>query len=223
MCACGAGWTSSRSYALNSANQDAGGFHITGFADSDLLFVSIGLVQVPAGTTMRLATTTGLTASTGYVLADPFTRISFTATKANANAALSALKLNTGSVPGPLQVSVSATLIDAGYLYLPTNGHFYRCVHPFARICTHLHAGWRRRENIDCQSYVRRMAFVQTIMSNACMWRHHSQRPHCTQRLLCTCTAGLHHGRRASQATTHLTRSKALRRARHTKGSKVTW
>ena len=140
VCACDAGWTSSRSYALNTSNQDAGGFHITGFGDNDTLLVSIGLVQVPTGTTMRLATTTGLNASTGYVLANPFTRISFTATKANANAALAALKLDAGSVPGTLQVSVSATFADAGYLYLPTNGHFYKCVRPFtwrARICTH--------------------------------------------------------------------------------------
>ena len=100
-----------------------------------MLLVSIALANAPAGASLRLAATTGLTASTGYDINAAFSRISFTASKVDANLALAALKLNTGGATGTLQISVSATINDDGYLYLPTVGHFYLCA--FALSCIH--------------------------------------------------------------------------------------
>lgn len=117
---------SARSYSTNTANQDASGFSVTGFGSSENLLISIGLINQPTGTTLRLAYTSGVTASTGYNLTSNFTRISFTGTQANVNAVLASLQVSTGSVAGNITISVSGTVNPVGYYYLPTNGHFYR-------------------------------------------------------------------------------------------------
>jgi hypothetical protein len=114
------------SYPQSTANQVVGGFSVNGFNPSSTLLITIGLVNPPSGTTLRLNTTTGVTASTGYSLAPNFTRISFTGTMANVNNVLSSLRLNTGSVPGNVYIAVTATENPVGFFYLPTNGHFYR-------------------------------------------------------------------------------------------------
>ena len=87
------------SYPQSTANQVVSGFSVNGFNPSSTLLITIGLVNPPSGTTLRLNTTAGVTASTGYSLASNFTRISFTGTMANVNNILSSLRLNTGSVP----------------------------------------------------------------------------------------------------------------------------
>lgn len=114
------------SYPQNTTNQVVSGFSVTGFNTSSTLLITIGLVNPPAGTTLRLNTTTGVTASTGYNLTTNFTRISFTGTMANVNTVLASLRLNTGATPGNVYIAVTATENPAGYFYLPTNGHFYR-------------------------------------------------------------------------------------------------
>jgi hypothetical protein len=114
------------SYAQSTANQIASGFSISGFNTSSTLLITIGLVNPPSGTTLRLNTTTGVSASIGYTLTSNFTRISFTGTQANINTVLSSLRVNTGSVPGNVYIAVTATENPTGYFYLPTNGHFYR-------------------------------------------------------------------------------------------------
>jgi hypothetical protein len=114
------------SYSQSTANQTASGFSVSGFNSTSTLLVTIGLVNPPSGTSLRLATTSGITASTGYNLTSNFTRISFTGTQANVNTVLSSLKINTGSVPGNVYIAVTATENPVGYFYLPTNGHFYR-------------------------------------------------------------------------------------------------
>ena len=114
------------SYPQSTTNQTVSGFSVDGFNSTATLLVTIGLVNPPSGTTLRLATTSGVTASTGYNLTSNFTRISFTGTQANVNSVLSSLRLNTGSVPGNVYIAVTATVNPAGYFYLPTNGHFYR-------------------------------------------------------------------------------------------------
>jgi hypothetical protein len=117
---------SASSYAQSTTNQSVSGFSVSGFNTSSTLLVTIGLVNPPSGTTLRLATTSGITASTGYSLTSNFTRISFTGTQANINTVLSSLRLNTGSVPGNVYIAVTATVNPTGFFYLPSNGHFYR-------------------------------------------------------------------------------------------------
>jgi hypothetical protein len=114
------------SYAQSTSNQVASGFSISGFNTSATLLITIGLVNPPSGTTLRLNTTTGVTASIGYTLTSNFTRISFTGTQTNINTVLASLRVNTGSVPGNVYIAVTATENPTGYFYLPTNGHFYR-------------------------------------------------------------------------------------------------
>jgi hypothetical protein len=114
------------SYTQNTSNQIVSGFSVSGFNAAASLLITVGLVNPPAGTTLRFNTTAGVTASTGYTISSNFTRISFTGTLANVNAVLSSLRLNTGSVPGNVYIAVTATENPVGYFYLPTNGHFYR-------------------------------------------------------------------------------------------------
>ena len=188
-CTCDAGWTSSRSYALSTSNQDASGFHINGFSDGDMLLVSIALANAPAGASLRLAATSGLTASTGYNINAAFSRISFTASKANANLALAALKLSTGGAAGTLQISVSATINDPGFLYLPTVGHYYACVHALAlHALEHARSAWRRRQPMHG--------------ATLCVAPTRSRKRGTPVHYSCACTAGLQRGRRASPAAT---------------------
>ena len=114
------------SYTQNTSNQIVSGFSVSGFNAASSLLITVGLVNPPAGTSLRFNTTAGVTASTGYTISSNFTRISFTGTLANVNAVLSSLRLNTGSVPGNVYIAVTATENPVGYFYLPTNGHFYR-------------------------------------------------------------------------------------------------
>ena len=114
------------SYPQSTSNQIVNGFSVNGFNASSTLLITIGLVNPPSGTTLRLNTTAGVTASTGYSLTSNFTRISFTGTMSNVNNVISSLRLNTGSVPGNVYIAVTATENPVGYFYLPSNGHFYR-------------------------------------------------------------------------------------------------
>jgi hypothetical protein len=114
------------SYTQNTSNQIVSGFSVSGFNAASSLLITVGLVNPPAGTTLRFNTTAGVTASTGYAMSSNFTRISFTGTLANVNAVLASLRLNTGSTPGNVYIAVTATENPVGFFYLPTNGHFYR-------------------------------------------------------------------------------------------------
>ena len=96
-------------YPQSTANQQVSGFSVSGFNSTATLLVTVGLVNPPSGTTLRLNTTSGVTASTGYSLASNFTRISFTGTQANINTVLASLRLNTGSIPGNVYIAVTAT------------------------------------------------------------------------------------------------------------------
>ena len=115
-----------KSFAINTANQDASGFSLSGFNSTATLLCAIGLPQAPAGTTFYLSTTTGLTPASGYTMTGNKTRLAFTGTMANINAALATLKVNTNATAGNIQISVSATVNPTGYFYNPSNGHFYR-------------------------------------------------------------------------------------------------
>ena len=117
---------SASSYSQNTTNQLVSGFSLSNFNLSSTLLVTIGLVNPPIGTTLRLNVTSNVTASTGYSLTSNFTRVSFTGTQANINTVLSSLRINTGSAPGNVYIAVTATVNPAGYFYFPPNGHFYR-------------------------------------------------------------------------------------------------
>ena len=117
---------SATTYSQSTANQSASGFSVSGFNSTATLLVTIGLVNPPSGTTLKLTNTSGVSASTGYNLTSNFTRISFTGTQSNVNTVLSSLLVNTGSVPGNVYIAVTATENPTGYYYLPSNGHFYR-------------------------------------------------------------------------------------------------
>ncbi len=115
-----------KSFILNSTGQDASGFSLSGFNSTETLLCAIGLPTAPSGTTFYMTITTGLTAASGYTMSGNKTRLAFTGTMTNINAALATLKINTTGTSGAIQISVSATVNPVGYYYLPTNGHFYR-------------------------------------------------------------------------------------------------
>ncbi len=115
-----------KSFILNTTAQDANGFSLSGFSSTSTLLCAIGLPTAPAGTTFYLTTTTGLTPASGYTMSGNKTRLAFTGTMANINAALATLKINTSATAGNVQISVSATINPTGYFYNPSNGHFYR-------------------------------------------------------------------------------------------------
>jgi len=115
-----------KSFTINTTNQDASGFSLSGFNSTATLLCAIGLPTAPSGTTFYISTTTGLTAASGFTLSGNKTRLVFTGTMANINTALATLKVNTTATTGNIQISVSATVNPTGYFYNPTNGHFYR-------------------------------------------------------------------------------------------------
>lgn len=115
-----------RKFELNLTGQACSGFVLNGFTSTDILLASIGFINPPSGTTFSLTTTTGLTTSSGFTLSGNKSKLVFTGTQANINAALATLKINTGTVAGSVQVSVSATINPTGFYYNPINGHFYK-------------------------------------------------------------------------------------------------
>ncbi len=116
----------SKSFLPSTSGQDASGFSLNGFSSTATLLASISLVNPPSGTTFNLATTTGLTAASGFTLPGNKTRLVVTGTMANINTALASLKVNTSSVKGNIVLSVAATVNPTGFFYNGTNGHFYR-------------------------------------------------------------------------------------------------
>jgi gliding motility-associated-like protein len=114
-------------FPLNSSNQDPGDFSLVNFPNSTLL-ASIGLVNPPTGASFSVGTTTGLTLSTGYSSWTGLTRVSFTGSQAQINAALASMTVTTGSSAGDIKISVSATVNDNTVSYNPVNGHFYKPV-----------------------------------------------------------------------------------------------
>jgi hypothetical protein len=117
-----------RKFELNLSGQACSGFVLNGFTSTDILLASIGFINPPSGTTFSLTTTTGLSPASGFTLSGNKSKLVFTGTMANINAALATLKINTGSVAGSVQVSVSATINPTGFYYNPINGHFYKPV-----------------------------------------------------------------------------------------------
>jgi len=116
---------SAPTFASNTSGQDPGNFVISNFDASATLSVSIGFVDPPSGTSFALPVTTGLTAGSGYTLSGNKTQITFTGTQANANAALAAMTVSTGSSTGNVVMRVSASVDRANTYYNPINGNYY--------------------------------------------------------------------------------------------------
>ena len=115
-----------KSFILNTANQDASGFSLSGFNSTSTLLCAIGLPQAPSGTTFNMTRFDGLTPASGFNFSGNKTRLVFTGTMANINIALATLRVNTTATAGNIQISVSATVNPTGFFYNPNNGHFYR-------------------------------------------------------------------------------------------------
>ncbi len=115
-------------FALSTANQDPGDFSLSGFSGSATLLCAVGLVNPPSGVSFNFTVNSGLTLTTGYTSWTGLTRISFTGTQANINAALASLRVSTGAVAGNINLSVSATVNESGMFYNPVNAHYYKAV-----------------------------------------------------------------------------------------------
>ena len=115
-------------FASNTSGQEPGNFIIANFDASATLSISIGFVDPPTGTSFALPTTTGLTAGFGYNFSGNKTQISFTGTQANANTALAAMTVTTGSNTGNVTVRVSASISTANVYFNPINGNYYEFV-----------------------------------------------------------------------------------------------
>jgi len=115
-------------FSKNSANQEPGDFVIAHFGAGSQLLVSVDFVDPPTGTSFVFPTTTGLTAGYGYNFAGTNTQISFTATQADANTALAAMTVTTGSSSGKVTLRVSASLSTANVYFNPVNRHYYEYV-----------------------------------------------------------------------------------------------
>jgi hypothetical protein len=148
-----------KSFTVNTANQDASGFSLSGFNSTATLLCAIGLPTAPSGTTFYISTTTGLTAASGFTLSGNKTRLVFTGTMANINTALATLKVNTTATAGNVQISVSATVNPTGYFYNPSNGHFYR---PISTGATYTNA----RTLSSQQTFKGQQGYLVTITSS---------------------------------------------------------
>ena len=116
---------SAPTFASNTSGQEPGDFVISNFDASATLSVSIGFVDPPSGTSFALPTTTGLTAGSGYNFTGNKTQITFTGTQANANTALAAMTVTTGTSTGNVTIRVTASVDRANTYYNPINGNYY--------------------------------------------------------------------------------------------------
>ena len=117
-----------KSFVVSTTGQDASGFELTGFSATSTLLTSISLINPPTGTTFYLNDTRGLVAASGFTLSGNKTRLVVTGTMASINTALAALKINTGTITGDINISVAATVNQSGFYFNGVNGHFYKPV-----------------------------------------------------------------------------------------------
>ena len=118
---------SATSFPQSTSNQVVSGFSVTGFNSTSTLLITIGLVNPPSGTTLRLNTTTGATASTGYNLTSNFTRISFTGTQAFVNNEINSTYTQTTATNAAGVGAFNSVLTYAGTAAF-SNGRVYSVV-----------------------------------------------------------------------------------------------
>jgi outer membrane protein OmpA-like peptidoglycan-associated protein len=100
------------------------GVSVNGAGNTDIVNVTI---STTVGS-LTLPTTSGLTAANAYTFAGPI--VSFTGLQSDVNTDLASLTLTTSgaSISTPATVSVSAYVDQPGFIYSPSNQHFYKYV-----------------------------------------------------------------------------------------------
>jgi hypothetical protein len=116
-------------YVSASATTNITGLSVGGLAAGSTYQVALSLSPIPTGASLKLPTTTGLTASYGFTAGsntfNSFTAITFTGPLASVNTALAALQFVSGATTGSPIVQVTVSSLDTNYALNGYNGHFY--------------------------------------------------------------------------------------------------
>ena len=116
-------------YVSASATTNITGLSVGGLAAGSTYQVALSLSPIPTGATLKLPTTTGLTANLGFTSGSntftSFTTITFSGLLANVNTALAALQYVSGATAGSPIVQVTVSSLDTNYALNGYNGHFY--------------------------------------------------------------------------------------------------
>jgi hypothetical protein len=180
--------TNTINYSANGAESVLTGYSVTPDNSGDILLVTITLENAPTGDRLKLTTNTNLSASYGYISGsntfDSFTRISFTGTAENINAAFSSsFKYRSAGVAptsAPM-VKLSATLNTPGLAYFGVTDHFYKVGHFMNTSGAALHSGseddgkFCQGNSILANTYISAYQSVQTLSASAtgsaiCQW-----------------------------------------------------
>jgi hypothetical protein len=116
-----------------STTSTLSGASVSGLGAADTYLITISLSGSTNGATLKLGTTTNLTASYGYTSGTntftSFTKISFTGVAADVNTALATLQytVGTAAVSGTTPtITISAVENISGLAYNPVNNHYYK-------------------------------------------------------------------------------------------------
>jgi hypothetical protein len=116
-------------YVSASATTNITGLSVGGLVTGSTYQVALSLSPIPTGASLKLPTTTGLTASYGFTSGSntfsSFTTITFTGLLASVNTALAALQYVSGATTGSPVVQVTVSSLDTNYALNGYNGHFY--------------------------------------------------------------------------------------------------
>jgi hypothetical protein len=116
-------------YVSASATTNITGLSVGGLAAGSTYQVALSLSPIPTGASLKLPTTTGLSASYGFTAGsntfNSFTVITFSGLLANVNTALAALQYVSGATTGSPIVQVVVSSLDTSYALNGYNGHFY--------------------------------------------------------------------------------------------------
>ena len=116
-------------YVSASATTNITGLSVGGLVTGSTYQVALSLSPIPTGASLKLPTTTGLTANLGFTSGSntfsSFTTITFSGLLANVNTALAALQYVSGATAGSPIVQVTVSSLDTNYALNGYNGHFY--------------------------------------------------------------------------------------------------
>jgi hypothetical protein len=116
-------------YVSASATTNITGLSVGGLVTGSTYQVALSLSPIPTGASLKLPTTTGLTANLGFTSGSntftSFTTITFSGLLANVNTALAALQYVSGATTGSPIVQVTVSSLDTNYALNGYNGHFY--------------------------------------------------------------------------------------------------
>lgn len=116
-------------YVSASATNSITGLSVGGLAAGSTYQVALSLSPIPTGASLKIATTTGLTASYGFTSGSntfsSFTVITFSGLLSNINTALASLQYVSGAATDSPIVQVVVSSLDTNYALNGYNGHFY--------------------------------------------------------------------------------------------------